>query len=106
MSALVYCPFPDRETARSVASQLLDEKLIACANILGAVESIFEWEDERGSSTEIAVLFKTHNKVLDQAVARLSDLHPYDVPAVLGWHCDAVGREAAAWLSKLSSART
>ena len=41
MAALVYVPFPDRESARSVATALLDERLIACANLLGEVESLY-----------------------------------------------------------------
>ncbi|NVE95370.1 divalent-cation tolerance protein CutA [Altererythrobacter lutimaris] len=102
MSALIYCPFPNREAARAIASQLLDEEWIACANVLGEVESLYQWEGERGQASEVAVLLKTNASLLDRAVARLSDLHPYDVPAVLGWKCDAVGGEAAAWLSKLS----
>lgn len=102
MSALIYCPFPDRETARAIATQLLDDKLIACANILGEVESLYEWGGERGTAQELGVLMKTHADLLDRAVERLSHLHPYDVPAVLGWQCDATGREAAAWLNSLN----
>ena len=92
MSALIYCPFPDREAARAIANQLLDEKLIACANILGVVESIFDWNGERGADEEVGVLMKTNVRNLEKAVRRLWDLHPYEVPAVLGWSCDAVGR--------------
>ena len=101
MSALIYAPFPDRETARAVATQLLDEKLIACANLLGEVESLYEWDGERGESSEMGVLFKTDASLLDEAVARLEALHPYETPAVLGWKCDAVGPATSAWLGSL-----
>ena len=57
--ALVWCPFPDAGTAREAAGALLQAKLIACANILPQVESVFEWEGERSSAAECAVLFKT-----------------------------------------------
>lgn len=99
MSALIYCPFPDRETARTIAAQLLDEKLIACANILGEVESLYEWNGERGGGTEVGVLFKTHAKKLADAVERIAELHPYDAPAVLGWKCEVAGTETAEWLA-------
>ena len=33
MTALVFCPFPDAETAERIGGQLLDEGLIACINI-------------------------------------------------------------------------
>ena len=101
MSALIYSPFPDREAARSVAASLLDEKLIACANILGETESLFEWEGERGRAQEVGVLFKTHADILNRAVSRLTDLHPYEVPAVLGWNCEVVDGKTASWLSGL-----
>lgn len=38
-AALIYSPLPDAQTGRDIAGTLLDEGLIACANILGAVES-------------------------------------------------------------------
>lgn len=102
MSALVYTVFGSREDARSVASQLLEEKLIACANVIGQVEALFEWDGERGEGPEIAVLFKTHADRLDAAVARLEQLHPYDTPAILGWRADVSGTATAAWLAALA----
>lgn len=101
MSALIYAPFPDRSTARAAATQLLDEKLIACANLLGDIEALFDWDGERGTSEEIGVLFKTDADILEAAVARIEALHPYDTPAVLGWKCDAAGAATAGWLGAL-----
>ncbi|NCP19576.1 MAG: divalent-cation tolerance protein CutA [Erythrobacter sp.] len=102
MSALIYTVFASRDDARSVAAALLDEQLIACANVIGQVESLFEWEGERGAGEEIAVLFKTHASVLQAAVARLERLHPYDTPAILGWNADASGAATEAWLAGLA----
>ena len=101
MSSLIYAPFPDRETARAVITQLLDEKLIACANLLGEVESLYEWDGERGEGCEIGVLFKTDASLLARAVVRIETLHPYEAPAVSGWNCDAAGTATAAWLGAL-----
>lgn len=97
-AALVWCPFPDAESARRVAGQLLDEALIACANILGPVESHFVWDGERSSSSETAVLFKSTAAHMPLVVARLGVLHPYDTPAIIGWHCEAAHPATLAWL--------
>ena len=102
MSALIWCPFPDEDGAAAVATQLLDEKLIACANILGAVRSLYEWNGERGDAREIGVVFKTDAALLDAAVARIAELHPYEAPAVLGWRCDAAAPATAEWLRALA----
>ncbi len=101
MSALIYSVFGSREEAREVATRLLDEKLIACANVIGRIEALFEWDGERGGGEEIAVLFKTHADRLDAAVARMEQLHPYDTPAILGWRADASGAATAQWLGEL-----
>ncbi|MBB3034301.1 divalent-cation tolerance protein CutA [Alteriqipengyuania lutimaris] len=103
MSALVYTVFASREDARAVAAHLLDERLIACANVIGQVEALFEWDGERGSGEEVAVLFKTHADRLDAAVARLEELHPYDTPAILGWPTPVSGSATRDWLAGLAS---
>ena len=101
MSALIWCPFPDQDSARRIANSLLDENLVACANLLGAIESVFQWQGNRESAQEIGVLFKTDAALLDRAVARLAVLHPYDTPAIMGWRCDAVPDATRAWLGLL-----
>ncbi|GAB5348699.1 divalent-cation tolerance protein CutA [Alteriqipengyuania sp. 357] len=101
MSALIYTVFASREDAKAVAAKLLDERLVACANVIGRIEALFEWDGERGQGEEIAVLFKTHADRLDAAVARLDDLHPYDTPAILGWRADASGSATGPWLAEL-----
>ena len=99
MSALIWCPFPDRAEAEKVASRLLDEKLVACANLVDGMTSLYVWHGERGTEAECGALFKTDAAVLVQAVARLEELHPYDAPAVMGWRVDAPSAAAAAWLA-------
>ena len=98
MSALIWCPFADEASAAAAANQLLDEKLIACANILGPMRSIYTWQGEREEAAEIAVLFKTDAEVLTLATSRLAEIHPYETPAVIGWKVDSVPRATAEWL--------
>jgi periplasmic divalent cation tolerance protein len=98
-AALIWCPFPDADSARAIAGQLLDARLVACANILGPVESHFIWQGERGSAAETGVLFKTTAALLDDAVERLGKLHPYDTPAITGWRVDAALPATIAWLA-------
>lgn len=101
MAALIYCPFPDREKAREISGIMLNERLIACANILGEIESLFVWEGKSESGPEIAVLFKTDTALLERATERLGELHPYDTPAVVGWRCDSAAAPTRDWLAGL-----
>lgn len=97
-AALVWCPFPDTDSARAAAGLLLDERLIACANIMGAVESHFIWEGARASGSEVGVLFKSTAGRLEALVERLGELHPYDTPAINGWLVDESHPATLAWL--------
>lgn len=97
-AALAWCPFPDADSARTIASVLLEEKLIACANILPEIESVFEWGGSIQSAKECAVLFKTTAGRLDGLVARLGECHPYDTPAIVAWRCDLAHPVTLSWL--------
>lgn len=101
MAALIWCPFADEDSAASIARQLLDEQLIACANILGRMRSIYRWQGETGDSEECGVLMKTDAALLGKAVARLEAIHPYETPAIMGWPCAETGVASRAWLAGL-----
>lgn len=101
--ALVWCPFPDKGSARAISDRLIEEKLVACANIFGQIEAIFAWNGDRGESAEVPVLFKANMDALERLIDRLGELHPYDTPAILGWQCDAGHPSTLAWLGALGS---
>jgi periplasmic divalent cation tolerance protein len=100
--ALIWCPFPDAATAAATAKTLLDERLVACANIIPAMLSLFEWNGERGEATEAGALFKTDGALLDRAISRLAEEHPYEEPAIVAWDCGAATPGTVAWLGALT----
>lgn len=104
MSALVWCPCPDAETATSLARTLVEEKLAACGNVIGPMRSVFCWRDGIEEAEEYGLLLKTDEGLLDRTVARLEQAHPYEEPAVIGWRCDAAGEATRAWLGMLPGA--
>lgn len=99
--ALVWCPFPDADAAAQAARILLDLGLIACANILPPMRSLYVWRGESGDQIEVGVLFKTNTALLPKVTEQLGALHPYDEPAIIGWHCDAAAPATIAWLGAL-----
>jgi periplasmic divalent cation tolerance protein len=102
-AALIWCPFPDDASASAAAKSLLDEKLIACANILPQIHSIFDWNGQRGESREVGMLAKTEAELLERAIARIAKLHPYEQPAIVGWRCDAASPATLAWLEWIAT---
>jgi periplasmic divalent cation tolerance protein len=75
--------FPDAETARRIAAQLVSEKFAACANIVPAIESIYRWQGKVEQATEVLVLFKTTAAAWAPFQEKLKSLHPYGVPEII-----------------------
>lgn len=101
--ALVWCPFPDETAALAAIHALLDERLIACGNVLPAMTSVSIWRGQKDTTREAGALLKTNTALLDRAIARLAELHPYETPAVLGWRCDSASPATLAWLAGIDA---
>lgn len=80
---LLISNFPGADTARKAVRLLVEERLIACGNLIPGVESIYEWKGEIETANEVTVIAKTTASCADEAMARLRSLHPYEVPEIL-----------------------
>ncbi len=80
---LLYTTWPDDQEAVTVARGLLDQRLIACANILPAHQALYRWEGAVRSDREHVVLFKTTTALLTTVRQKITFLHPYDEPCIL-----------------------
>lgn len=82
-AAVVHCTCPDTATAERIASALVDERLTACVQQLPGVRSTYRWQGRVEHAGEILLLIKTGAARIPAVVARVRDLHPYDVPELL-----------------------
>ena len=82
---LLYSTFPERDKAFSAARALLDERLVACANVSAEMTSLYRWEGTLQQEPEVSFIAKTGKDKVEAAVARLKELHPYALPAILAW---------------------
>ncbi len=98
-AALIWCPIGSEGEARELAAAMVGEGLVACANIVPQLTSVFRWQDKIETATEAGVLFKTRTDLLQRATERLAQLHPYDTPAIVGWKADAVPPVTLEWLA-------
>jgi len=99
MSAVtIYAVFANDEEARRIGRAMVEERLAACVNILGPVRSIYRWQGKIEDAEEVAALFKSSNAAADRLIARIAELHSYDVPCVESWPVDKVLRDYGDWL--------
>ena len=74
---------PDAEVAGRIASTLVDERLVACVNILPGLRSIYRWQDKRCDEVEVLCLMKTRLDLFSTLRDRIAALHPYQGPEII-----------------------
>ena len=99
MVVLVFCTFPDADTAAAVTKTLVGEKLIACGTILPGARSIYAWEGKMEDASEVLVLFKTASPAYAKLERRLLKLHPYDMPEIVALEAGAASKGYSAWVA-------
>jgi len=94
----VYAVFADPAEAQRIGRQMVEERLAACVNILAPCRSFYRWEDAIETATEIPALFKADSAQVDALIARIAELHSYDVPAIAVWRVDKALPAYADWV--------
>ncbi len=95
---LFYVTASSREEAEAIVRNLLDERLIACANILGAMTSIYRWEGEVVTEEEVAVILKSTAENGDRVIEKVKELHSYDCPCIVALTVDNGNSEFLNWI--------
>lgn len=80
---IIYCTCPDSNAAEILAKKLLEEKLIACANLLSGLESHYWWEGKIQKDREVLLILKTRQSLFKAIEIMIQQNHPYQVPEII-----------------------
>ena len=75
--------FSDVETARTVARKLVENGIVACANIVPSLHSIYRWKGNVEEGEEVLAVFKLTAARWEDFMNRLRELHPYELPEII-----------------------
>lgn len=96
---VVLTNLPDRETAATLARELVGQRLAACVNVLGVCTSVYRWQGRVETADEVPVLIKTRLALyagVEQAIRRL---HPYTLPEIIALRIEGGLPDYLAWLA-------
>jgi periplasmic divalent cation tolerance protein len=94
----VYATFTHPGQAQDIGMAMVEERLAACVNILQPCRSIYRWEGAVQSATETPALFKTTLDKADALIARIKELHSYDVPSIVVWPIERLPADFGDWV--------
>ena len=69
--------------ATKIATVLVEEHLVACANIVNGVRSIFTWKGKMNKADEVLLILKSKKSCFPKIVRKVKTMHSYDVPEVI-----------------------
>lgn len=73
----------NQKEAKKIAKHLLGERLIACANIIGPVNSFFQWSGKVDHAKEYLLLMKSKKNLFGRLTEAVKAVHSYKVPEML-----------------------
>lgn len=73
----------DRDWLAALTRKLVEQRLVACGNIIPDVRSIYRWNGAIEDDHEALVILHTRRSLIDAVTARIQSEHPYDEPQIL-----------------------
>ena len=97
---LVFSTFATEEDAARVVRALLDERLIACGNLLPGARSLYRWRGAVADEREVLAILKTRKQDWPALLSRLHELHPFEIPECVAVRVAAGAPKYLAWLEE------
>ena len=95
---VVFTTFASEDEAARVVRVLVEERLIACGNLIPGVRSLFRWEGQVTDAREVVAIMKTRKQDWAALISRLHELHSYSTPECVAVRIAAGAPKYMAWL--------
>jgi periplasmic divalent cation tolerance protein len=100
MYIVVFVTASSSKEAQTIADKLVRARLIACANIVDNIKSIFRWEGKPDSAKEVLLIMKSKKSCLPKIIKMVKSLHSYDVPEIIALPIISGDKKYLRWLDE------
>jgi len=98
MNVVVLITCANRKEAKRISRHLVEQKLVACVNIVDKVNSVFWWQDKVDSANEVLLIAKSKKSLMEKIIRQVKSQHSYQVPEVIALPIIAGNRDYINWI--------
>ncbi len=88
----------EKEKAEEIAEELIGERLAACVQIVGPIESTYIWEGSVQEAKEYMCIAKSEMDLYAKLERTVKEIHPYENPEIIAVPIVEGSKEYLSWL--------
>lgn len=93
--------FANETDANNVINALLENKIIACAQVID-IKSHYFWKGKICHEPEVLVLFKTQQKLYNLLESKIKEMHPYEIPEIIAVDIEKGVPDYLNWIAEVT----
>ncbi|MBM4430099.1 MAG: divalent-cation tolerance protein CutA [Chloroflexi bacterium] len=97
---VVFVTAGSAEEGEKIARALVDERLVACVNMLSPIRSVYRWQGQVQEDHEVLLIAKTRSTSFEQLATRVKQLHSYQVPEIIAVPIVAGAQDYMHWIDE------
>ena len=95
---VAYTTVSNEAEALKISNSVVLEKLVACANIINNMTSVYMWKGKKEVSPEVVVIMKTIDDKLPELEEHIKKMHSYENPCFIAWPIEYASSEYQEWV--------
>ncbi len=89
--------------AEELGQALVEKRLAACVSLLPGIQSVYRWQGKIERSSEVLMIAKTTEDLVQELTTELARLHPYETPEILALPVENGFQPYLSWIAEVTS---
>jgi periplasmic divalent cation tolerance protein len=97
---IFFVTVPNIQEGKKIANFLVENRLVACVNIVQNVLSIYRWKGNIEREEELLLIIKTTKKNCDLVIQKVREIHSYSNPECVAFKIEKGSKDYLDWISE------
>ncbi|MFX0035256.1 MAG: divalent-cation tolerance protein CutA [Candidatus Hermodarchaeota archaeon] len=98
---LFFVTVPNINEGQKIARILVENKLVACVNIIQNIYSIYRWKGKIEEDNEHILLIKTNEENCELLIQKINEIHSYENPECVGIKIEKGSKKYLNWIDEV-----